>query len=214
MLSQVAAAQSLRVLAVVLCVPALFKFLLGDGVPLNHTGSVSWGWLALIAPLGVAVALLWQRLRQPNPWLFGPLLVAATVSLAGNLQIALPNGASQIGQWLIGSGLACHFNRAFFRRAPSFLGRTLMATALCMAIAASAAWVLSMMTALDLRSLTLGMMPGGIAEMSLTAETLQLSVPLVTALQVMRLILVLFLAEPLFRLWDNRYSSCKPPEDR
>src|SRR5690349_6226734 len=120
-LSQVAAAQSLRVLAVVLCVPALFKFLLGDGVPLNHTGSVSWSWLALIAPLGGAVALLWQRLRQPNPWLFGPLLVAATVSLAGNLQIALPNGASQIGQWLIGSGLACHVNRAFFRRAPSFL---------------------------------------------------------------------------------------------
>ncbi|MFP3588936.1 AbrB family transcriptional regulator, partial [Paraburkholderia sp. SIMBA_055] len=108
---------------------------------------------------------------------------SATVSLAGNLQIALPNGASQIGQWLIGSGLACHFNRAFFRRAPSFLGRTLMATVLCMAIAATAAWVLSMMTALDLRSLTLGMMPGGIAEMSLTAETLQLSVPLVTALQ-------------------------------
>lgn len=159
-LSQVAAAQSLRVLAVVLCVPALFKFLLGDGVPMNHTGSVSWGWLALIAPLGVAVALLWQRLRQPNPWLFGPLLVAATLSLAGNLQIALPHGASQIGQWLIGSGLACHFNRAFFRRAPSFLLRTLVATALCMAIAASAAWVLSVMTALDLRSLTLGMMPG------------------------------------------------------
>ncbi|MNP77912.1 putative ammonia monooxygenase [compost metagenome] len=46
------------------------------------------------------------------------------------------------------------------------------------------------------------MMPGGIAEMSLTAETLQLSVPLVTALQVMRLLFVLFLAEPLFRLWN------------
>lgn len=200
-LSQVAAAQSLRVLLVVLCVPALFKFLIGDGVPLNHAGSVSWGWLALIAPLGVAVGFAWQRLRQPNPWLFGPLLVAATLSLAGNLQIALPDGASQIGQWLIGSGLACHFNRAFFRRAPSFLLRTLLATALCMLIAGTAAWGLSVMTALDLRSLTLGMMPGGIAEMSLTAETLQLSVPLVTALQVMRLLFVLFLAEPLFRCW-------------
>ncbi|MDH1572496.1 AbrB family transcriptional regulator [Pseudomonas sp. GD03746] len=200
-LSQVAAAQSLRVLAVVLCVPALFKFLIGDGVPLNHAGSVSWGWLALIAPLGVAVGFAWQGLRQPNPWLFGPLLVASTVSLAGNLQIALPDGASQIGQWLIGSGLACHFNRAFFRRAPSFLLRTLLATALCMLIAGTAAWGLSVMTALDLRSLTLGMMPGGIAEMSLTAETLQLSVPLVTALQVMRLLFVLFLAEPLFRCW-------------
>lgn len=201
-LSQVAAAQSLRVLAVVLCVPALFKLLIGDGVALNHAGSVSWGWLALIVPLGVAVGFLWQRLRQPNPWLFGPLLVAATLSLAANLQIALPNGASQVGQWLIGSGLACHFNRAFFRRAPSFLGRTLVATGLCMLIAGAAAWGLSLMTALDLRSLTLGMMPGGIAEMSLTAETLQLSVPLVTALQVMRLLFVLFLAEPLFRLWN------------
>jgi membrane AbrB-like protein len=186
----------------VLCVPALFKFLLGDGVALNHASSVSWGWLALIAPLAVLVALGWQRLRQPNPWLFGPLLVAACVSLAGNLQIALPNGASQIGQWLIGSGLACHFNRAFFRRAPSFLGRTLVATALSMLIAASAAWALSSLTHLDLRSLTLGMMPGGIAEMSLTAETLQLSVPLVTAMQVMRLLFVLFLAEPLFRRWN------------
>lgn len=202
-LSQVAAAQSLRVLAVVLCVPALFKLLLGDGVPLTHVGSVSWGWLALIAPLGVLAAWIWQRLRQPNPWLFGPLLVAACVSLAGDLQIALPPGASQIGQWLIGSGLACHFNRAFFRRAPSFLGRTLLATFLCMLIAASAAWVLSVATQLDLRSLTLGMMPGGIAEMSLTAETLQLSVPLVTALQVMRLLFVLFLAEPLFRRWNT-----------
>ena len=57
-LSQVAAAQSLRVLAVVLCVPALFKYLLGDGVVLTHAGSVSWGWLALICPLGIVAAWL------------------------------------------------------------------------------------------------------------------------------------------------------------
>jgi uncharacterized membrane protein AbrB (regulator of aidB expression) len=63
---------------------------------------------------------------------------------------------------------------------------------------------LSTLTLLDLRSLTLGMMPGGIAEMSLTAEVLQLSVPLVTAMQVMRLLFVLFLAEPLYRYWNRR----------
>ena len=40
--------------------------------------------------------------------------------------------------------------------------------------------------------------------MSLTAEVLQLSVPLVTAMQVMRLLFVLFLAEPLFRYWHRR----------
>ena len=164
----------------------------------------------MIAPLGVLAALLWQRLRQPNPWLFGPLLVASSISIGANLHTGLPDGASQLGQWLIGSGLGCHFNRAFFRRAPSFLGRTLVATALTMLLAGLAAWALSALTALDLRSLTLGMMPGGIAEMSLTAETLQLSVPLVTALQVMRLLFVLFLAEPLFRHWAGERTSANP----
>ncbi|MEB0024607.1 AbrB family transcriptional regulator [Pseudomonas sp. MH9.2] len=203
-LSSVAAGQSLRVLMVVLCVPALFKYLLGDGAPASNPAAVDWSWLLVLFPAGGLLAWLWQRLKQPNPWLFGPLLLSAAASITWDLHIGLPQGGSQIGQWLIGSGLGCHFNRSFFRRAPSFIGRTLLGTALTMLIAALAAGCLSVMTHLDLRSLTLGMMPGGIAEMSLTAEVLQLSVPLVTAMQVMRLLFVLFLAEPLFRHWDKR----------
>lgn len=202
-LSRVAAGQSLRVLLVVLLVPAVFKYLLSEGGAVQHSGALPWGWLALAGVSGLGAALIWQKLNQPNPWLFGPLLVTASLSIGFDLHGSLPTGGSQVGQWLIGSGLGCYFNRAFFRRAPSFLGRTLAGTFLTMLIAGLAAWVLSAATQLDLRSLTLGMMPGGIAEMSLTAETLQLSVPLVTALQVMRLLFVLFLAEPLFRRWGQ-----------
>ena len=203
-LSRVAAGQSLRVLTVVLCVPAAFKYLLGEGTPALHPATINPYWLAVLFPAGALLAWIWQRLRQPNPWLFGPLLVSASVSISWDLHIGLPDGSSQMGQWLIGSGLGCHFNRAFFRRAPSFIGKTLLGTALTMLIASLCALGLSALTQLDLRSMTLGMMPGGIAEMSLTAETLQLSVPLVTALQVMRLIFVLFLAEPLFRYWARQ----------
>ncbi|MFP3923501.1 AbrB family transcriptional regulator [Pseudomonas sp. W5-36] len=208
-LSNVAAGQSLRVLAVVLCVPAIFKYLMGDGGAPSHATEVDWRWLMLLFPLGALVAWGWQRLKQPNPWLFGPLLISAVISVSFDLHIGLPQGGSQLGQWLIGSGLGCHFNRAFFRRAPSFIGRTLLGTALTMSIAALCALGLSALTHLDLRSLTLGMMPGGIAEMSLTAEVLQLSVPLVTAMQVMRLLFVLFLAEPLFRYWDRKACAGK-----
>ena len=203
-LSRVAAGQSLRVLTVVLCVPAAFKYLLGEGTPALHPAAINIYWLAVLFPAGALLAWIWQRLRQPNPWLFGPLLVSASGSIVWDLHIGLPDGSSQTGQWLIGSGLGCHFNRAFFRRAPSFIGKTLLGTALTMLIASLCALGLSALTQLDLRSMTLGMMPGGIAEMSLTAETLQLSVPLVTALQVMRLIFVLFLAEPLFRYWVHQ----------
>ena len=203
-LSQVAAGQSLRVLTVVLCVPAAFKYLLGEGSPDLHPATVDVYWLALLFPAGALLAWGWQRLRQPNPWLFGPLLLSAGASIAWDLHIGLPDGSSQMGQWLIGSGLGCHFNRAFFRKAPSFIAKTLLGTVLTMLIASLCALGLSTLTQLDLRSMTLGMMPGGIAEMSLTAQTLQLSVPLVTALQVMRLLFVLFLAEPLFRYWVKR----------
>ncbi|MNY61802.1 putative ammonia monooxygenase [compost metagenome] len=73
-----------------------------------------------------------------------------------------------------------------------------------MAFAALAAEALGWLDGLDHRALMLGMMPGGIAELCLTAEALQLSVPLVTALQVLRLLLVLFLAEPVFRRWQKQ----------
>ncbi|WP_254799751.1 AbrB family transcriptional regulator, partial [Pseudomonas aeruginosa] len=153
---------------------------------------------------GALVALGWQKLRQPNPWLLGPLLLAASVSLGFDLHIGLPAGSSGVGQWLIGSALGCHFNRSFFRSAPAFVSRTLVCTLWMMFAAALAAELLGWLTTLDHQSLMLGMMPGGIAELSLTAEALQLSVPLVTALQVLRLLLVLFLAEPCFRYWRKR----------
>ncbi|QEY61866.1 AbrB family transcriptional regulator [Metapseudomonas lalkuanensis] len=202
-LSRVAAGQSLRLLLVVLSVPALFQLFVGVPAVQHQAASVDWGWLALLLTGGAMLALLMQRFHQPNPWLIGPLLVSAGMSIGFDLQLGLPQGASQLGQWLIGSALGCHFDRAFFKRAPSFIARTLLATSLGMAFAALAAELLGWLDGLDHRSLMLGMMPGGIAELSLTAEALQLSVPLVTALQVLRLLLVLFLAEPVFRRWQK-----------
>jgi len=67
-----------------------------------------------------------------------------------------------------------------------------------------AALLMGWASGLDARALLLGMVPGGIAEMSLTAEALNLLVPLVTAMQVLRLLLVLFLAGPVFRLCSGK----------
>ena len=200
--ARVAAAHSLRLLLVVLIVPALFTW----GLPSMETPApapVSWPWLALLLPAGGLLALLWQRLNQPNPWMLGPLTACAVASVAFDLHIGLPGWAGALGQWLIGCSLACHFDRPFFRSAPAFLVRILLFTLLAMLVAAALAAGLGWLTALDQTSLMLGMMPGGITELCLTAEALQLSVALVTAVQVLRLFLVMFLAEPVFRLWQR-----------
>lgn len=201
---EVAAGQSLRLLLVVLLVPALFQWWLGAAPALAHAHGHGQP-LALAALLagGALLALLGQRLRQPNPWLLGPILFAAAGAIWLDQPLSLPPGTSELGQWLIGSALGCHFSREFFRRAPRFLALVLGATLLAMCAAALAAEALGWLGALDQRSLMLGMMPGGIAELSLTAEALALSVPLITGLQVLRLMCVLFLAEPAFRLWQR-----------
>ena len=202
---QVAAAQSLRLLLVVLCVPALFQWWLGVPPALEQQ-LVNSDPLALAVLLagGVLFALFWQRLCQPNPWLLGPILFSAAGTMLLDRPLSLPPGTSELGQWLIGSALGCHFSREFFRGAPRFVGLVVLATGLAMLASALAAKGLSWLGELDPRSLMLGMMPGGIAELSLTAEALALSVPLITGLQVLRLMCVLFFAEPLFRLWQRQ----------
>jgi len=203
--ARVAAAHSLRLLLVVLIVPALFTW----GLPSMDApppAPVSWAWLALLLPAGGLLALLWRRLGQPNPWMLGPLTACAVASVVFDLHIGLPGWAGALGQWLIGCSLACHFDRPFFRSAPTFLLRILLFTLLAMLVAAALGGALGWMTTLDKVSLMLGMMPGGITELCLTAEALQLSVALVTAVQVLRLFLVMFLAEPVFRFWQRRWS--------
>ncbi|MBU0813175.1 MAG: AbrB family transcriptional regulator [Gammaproteobacteria bacterium] len=200
--AMVAAAHSMRLLLVVLIIPALFTWSLPP-VDAPPPAPVSWPWLAVLLPAGGLLALLWKRLGQPNPWMLGPLTVCAVASATFDLHLGMPEGVGQLGQWLIGCSLGCHFDRPFFRSAPRFMLRILLFTLLAMLAAAGLAEVLGWAATLNQTSLMLGMMPGGITELCLTAEALQLSVALVTALQVLRLFLVMFLAEPLFRVWQR-----------
>jgi membrane AbrB-like protein len=200
--AKVAAAHSLRLLLVVLLIPAIFTWSLPPIAP-PAPAAVSWPWLAVLLPGGALLAWLWGRLGQPNPWMLGPLTVCAVACVSFDLHLGLPNGLGQTGQWLIGCALGCHFDRNFFRSAPGFLARILLFCLLAMLAAAALGQGLGWLAGENQNALMLGMMPGGITELCLTAEALHLSVALVTALQVLRLFLVMFLAEPLFRLWQR-----------
>ena len=51
----------------------------------------------------------------------------------------------------------------------------------------------------------LGVAPGGISEMAITAKVLQLGVPLVTAFQVFRMVGVVLVTGPLYAYVVSRY---------
>jgi len=139
--------------------------------------------LSLIAAaLGVAGLAGWlaARLHLPLPWMLGPLFSVALLRVAG-VPLQAPGGGRQAGQWAIGTALGLYFTPAVLAE----LGRHTGA-----------------IVPIPFASLLLAASPGSMAEMSITAREMHLSVPLVTATHVLRVVLLTACAPLLFRTWQ------------
>ena len=198
---RVAAAHALRVMLVVSLVPFVLVHWShgGDEIfqPLSTT--VDWLHLPILFVCSLAGVALFHALRIANAWVLGPLacigsLTALNVPLSG-LPPELING----GQLLLGAALGSRFSPSFFRAAPHFLGVSALSTGLALLLSGLFVWLLARVVALPLPSLALATSPGGMAEMSVTAKVMHLSVPLVTATHVLRVVLLTVFAPLLCR---------------
>ncbi|MGY1882199.1 AbrB family transcriptional regulator [Pseudomonas reactans] len=200
--SFIAAAHSIRLLLILLTVPAVATF----GMPpvVAHAPlPVVWPWLIFILGVGWLAALGFKQCKLPNPWTFGPFLICAVGVGCNHLSMSMPGWLSGSGQLLIGCALGVAFDRSFFQRAPGLLGKVLLLLTGSVIASALAAWALGAGLGMPWLSLALGMMPGSAPEMSLTAEALGLAVTLVTAMQVIRMLLIQAACVPLYRLLDR-----------
>lgn len=206
----VAASHSLRMLIVVLVMP--FGMLLAKSwwnlevvhlAPLSNAPfTVAGGaWLALFT---VAGGLALYLLRLPNPWFLGPLLVAIALAASETVPAGVPALLSNTAQLVIGVSLGVRFSPQFLHTAPRWLARVALGTMGLIVACAAFAVLLAWATGLHPATAILGTAPGGMTEMSITAKALQLGVPVVTALQVTRLVAVLILVQPAYRLWGAR----------
>ena len=141
-----------------------------------------------------------QRLGRTNPWFLGALAVSMGLTMAGINLSAVPQWLSNAAQLFIGVSLGVRFTKEFMHTAPRWLGLVAAGTLGMIGLCAAFAFLLSWLTGIHSATMILGTAPGGIAEMAITAKVLQLGVPVVTAFQVCRLIAVLILVDPAYRL--------------
>jgi len=141
-----------------------------------------------------------QRTKRANPWFMGALLAAMALTMASVELSALPRFLTNAAQLLIGVSLGVRFSAEFVHTAPRWLASVALGTVAMIVLCAAVAALLAWLTGLHWATMILGTSPGGIAEMAITAKVLQLGVPVVTAFQVCRLVSVLVLIEPLYRL--------------
>ena len=201
----VAAAHSVRLLVVVVTVPFAMQWaqhhwdLQVDARLLPGPRVAHWPgllWLALATLVGAGVMTWFKR---TNPWFLGTLLVSMGLTMAGISWSAVPTAWSNAAQLILGVSLGVRFRREFVHTAPRWLASAAIGTVVMMLLSLAFALCLAWATGFHPATLILGTSPGGITEMAITAKVLQLGVPVVTALQVSRLLAVLVLAGPLFK---------------
>ncbi len=198
---RVAAAHALRVMLVVSVVPfVLVHWSQGGDEVFRPLAAAVDGWrLAILFAASLAGVLLFLGLRIANAWVLGPLACVGSLTALGLPLSGLPPGLVNGGQLLLGVALGSRFSPSFFRAAPRFLGVSALATGLALLLSGLVVWLLARFVNLPLPSLALAASPGGMAEMSVTAKVMHLSVPLVTATHVLRVVLLTVCAPPLCR---------------
>lgn len=217
-LDRVAAAHALRVMLVVASVPFVLQHWghPGDEIFRPLSRGVDWPRFPLLVLASAAGIALFGRLRLANAWVLGPLAAIGGLSALGIPLSGLPGALVNGGQLLLGVALGNRFSPSFFRAAPRFLGVSALATLLALGLSGLFVLLLGRFVAIPLPSLALAASPGGMAEMSVTAKVMHLSVPLVTATHVLRVVLLTVCAPLLCRRFlgwlENRPAA--PGGDR
>jgi membrane AbrB-like protein len=203
----VASAHSMRMITVVVLVPFTLQWLGISGIDPFVVGAKQISYIGLaqlfgLTAIGVFVA---TRMNMPNAWVLGPMFLTIGFTASGMEFSAIPDWLSKVAQLSVGWGLGDRFRPGFFRKAPRFLMVVVVFTATALLLAFGFATVLHIVSGLPTVSLMLGVAPGGISEMAITAKVLQLGVPLVTAFQVFRMAGVVLVTGPLYAYVISRY---------
>lgn len=209
----VATSHSLRILAVVIVLPFGYQAfgVAGMDQTLLEDRQVVLSQLVYLIPAAVLLGYFAYRHKVPNAWVLGSLACTIALTVSGLVTTALPAEAINLGQVLIGWALGDRYRPAFFKAAPRFLLGVAIYTTGALVIAALVGLGLSRLSGIALATVWLGVAPGGLAEMAITAKVLMLGVPFVVAFQVIRMVFVVLITGPIYVHWIQPRENRRGP---
>ena len=204
----VAVMQYARVLVVVLLAPLVMAFAFGENGGAGSAEGASAGLAAdlayTIAAGGVGV-LLTRRLRVPAAGLLGPLAVGAALTAGGVLDGArVPGLVQDLAFAVIGVQVGLRFTRDTIRRAGRLLPIVLAAVLGMVVACAALAVPLAALADVRFADAYLATTPGGIYAVLATAVGSDANTTFVTAVQVLRVLIMVLAAPPLVRVLASR----------
>jgi uncharacterized protein len=203
-MARIALAHAARILVVVSFIVVLYAMVFharsdaptGRWIGLDALSVRDWLLLGLAGLVG---AVAGERLHLPAAAVLGPMIASAALHVAGLVTVAPPTLTVIGAQIAVGTIVGCRF----LGTPPGLIVKDIalgtLAAAAMMAIAGVFALLAVRLGGLDLAQVFLAFAPGGLTEMSLIALAMGQDPAFVTALHVVRLVLVIGLADLLFR---------------
>ena len=199
----VAFMQYLRVTLVVLSAGTVAHLLLPHqrlAGPLGTTAAADpLGWAQTLA-VGAAGTLLALRLRVPGGALLGPMLLGALLHGAGLARIAIPPAVLDAAYVTIGLSVGLLYTRATVRYALRALPELLLSTAVLIGLCAGSGALLAAGAHVDALTAYLATTPGGLDSVTIIALGSGANVPLILAIQALRMVAVILSGPPLAKL--------------
>ncbi|CAK7260120.1 Monooxygenase (plasmid) [Shinella sp. WSC3-e] len=197
-----------RIFLVVLALPFLIEALTGFDIDRTATVSAASATVAvddilwfLAAVIGGAV--LASLLRLPARFLVGPMLASAVFHLTGLTDFELPAAALAGAQVVIGATIGCRFAGASPRIVLQSMLLSAGATFVMLLCTAAFSSVLSLAGGDRFIAYVLAYSPGGVAEMSFIALSLNVDVPFVVLHHIVRVLTVVAGASAAFRFFKQ-----------
>jgi uncharacterized protein len=191
-IAPVAVAHSLRVSILIILIPLVLTYggfpleaaPYRPNIPLNY--SILAPWLAF----GFLLGEVSERFRLQNGYLLAPIFFGAALTVSGVQLSAVPSWMTEFAQLMFGLVLGARYERAFFDRYRLFIPFALLNSFFILIASVAVAVVLALIFDLPLATMIIATAPGGLAEMTITAQALQISVPLVLAFHLFRVVVV------------------------
>jgi uncharacterized protein len=203
-----------RILIVIMTLPFIIQWLAGVSIVRGASAAPSIFTSPAVSEfllLGCALsgALLGHVLQLPARNLLGPMLVSGAVHLTGVSDFKPTFEVVNAAQLVIGTTVGCRFAGIAPGIILAQMRLSLGATAILLMWTGVFAFVISRLTTFDMTTVMLAYSPGGLAEMSLVAMALQAEVAFVAAHHLIRVVLVMLMAAPVFALLQ-RFGYAKP----
>lgn len=207
--------QTIRYISVVVIVPFIVlnglaenasrTFSLTEGLTLTH----SLPKILLCLGAAGAAGFLAEKFKTPTPYLLGPVIAAAVISVAGIEIPAMPRLVTILAQLSIGYYIGTNLRTESLKDFRKVFIFTLLNSITLIAFTFLSGLLLTRIFKMQLITAFLSTAPGGISEMAVTALAVNADLSFITAFQIFRFIFILIIVPPILRRFLLKIQTAK-----